>query len=194
MSFLNAQEENPAEQDENNPAIESDWSVFDVPSYERGDNMFGIGFGAIFPVLFVGNNGPIENKVNLGGTISLSYDYFFHPNMSVGAEANVSFSSTIGENMLFQIPVGVRFTYQFVLHPIEIPITMAVGMAPQSYLDDNYFGMYLKPSLGVFWRFNADWSFGLQGTWWWMPQWTADPARSVYGNFVTAALTARYHF
>lgn len=194
LGFLSAQEENIDEGDGSSPSIESDWSAFDVPSYQLGDQMIGLGFGLIFPTLFVGNDGNLENKVNMGGVLYFSYDFFFHPNMAAGIEANFSFSSTIRENMLFQVPFGLRFTYQFAFHPIEIPISVTVGAAPHQYQDDNYFGLFVKPSLGVFWRMNADWSFGLNGTWWWMPEWTSNPAETVYGNFATLTLSARHHF
>jgi hypothetical protein len=195
LNFLGAQEANNEEtEEETEPAIESDWSRFDVPSYESGDMMFGLGLGLTFPVLFTGNNGAIENKVNLGGNGFLAFDYFLHPNMAGGGELNFSFSSTIGENMLFLVPFGARFTYQIALHPIEIPITLAVGMVPQVYLDENYLGLYIKPSLGVYWRFNMDWSFGLNGSWLWLPQWTKNAAETVYGNFITLTIAARYHF
>lgn len=192
-AVLGAQEENPGE-NENDPSIDSDWSVFDTPSYERGDQMVGLGLGMIFPVVFTGNNGTIKNKTNLGGTIFLSYDYFFHANMAAGIEVNFSFNSTLGENMLYMVPMGLRFTYQLVFHPIEIPITLAVGMAPQAYLDENYLGLYLKPSLGAFWRMNSDWSFGLNGAWWWLPQVTKPASETVHGNFATLTISARYHF
>ncbi len=193
LGFLAAQEESPGE-DEDNPSIESDWSVFNAPSYERGDQMFGIGLGVIFPALFRGKEGSLPNKLKIGGTGALSYDYFFTSRFALGGEVNASFNGTVGGNMLYLVPIGVRFTYQLVFHPIEIPIIMAVGLAPHKYLDQNYLGLYLKPSVGVFWRFNSDWSFGLQGAWWWMPEWTKDSSESVYGNFATLTIAARYHF
>lgn len=196
LVFLGAQEENPGENEEGDvPSIESDWSIFDTPSYESGDRMFGIGLGLLFPAVFTdGNNKTINNKINLGGTGILSFDYFLLPNIAVGGEVNFGFTPTISENMLYLVPFGLRFTYQLVFHPIEIPITLAVGMAPHVYTDENYLGFYLKPSLGVFWRFNADWSFGLQGTWWWLPEWSSNPSKSVNGNFATLTISARHHF
>ncbi len=195
LTFLSAQEESPGENEEDGPAIESDWSIFDAPSYESGDQMFGVGLGLVFPVLFSGGNGEkIEHNLSLGGTLLLSFDYFLLPSLSVGIEANGSFNASIGENMLFMGLFGLRVTYQFVFHPIEIPITVAVGLAPQGYLDQNYLGLYVKPSLGVFWRFNADWSFGIHGNWWWLPEWTEDASKTVNGNFVTLSIAARYHF
>jgi hypothetical protein len=195
LAFLGAQEAIPEEDDEeNDPSIESDWSMFDTPSYQSGDQMIGLGLGMVFPIFFTDYNTTIDKKVNPGGTIFMSYDFFFHPSFSVGAEVNFSFNSTLGENMLYLVPMAVRLTYQLVLHPIEIPITVAVGMAPQAYLDENYLGLYIKPSLGAFWRMNADWSFGVHGTWWWLPQWTKISSEDVYGNFITAAISARYHF
>ncbi len=194
LAFLCAQEDNPGADEGEGPAIESDWSMYDVPSYEIGDQMFGIGLGLVFPVLFTSDEGRLANKINLGGTLYLAYDYFFHESMSVGFEANFSFNSTIRENMLFQVPLGLRFTYQLVFHPIEIPITLTAGIVPRQYQDEDHLGFFLKPSLGVYWRFDRDWSFGLQGTWWWMPEVPKDTSKTAYGNFVTLTIGARYHF
>ena len=195
LALLPAQEGDSGDGSEDDgPAIESDWSVFNEPSYERGDKMFSIGLGLIFPVTFKGASGTLKQKVNLGGTGYLAFDYFLFKNFAVGAEVNGSFNSTYGENMLYLVPIGLRFTYQLVFHPIEIPITMAVGMAPQKYLDQNYLGLYLKPTLGVYWRFNSSWSFGVNGAWWWLPQWTKNSAENAYGNFATLTIAARYHF
>jgi hypothetical protein len=196
FGILAAQEEIPGEnEDGNEPSIESDWSVFAVPSYERGDRMFGMGLGLLFPVAFTDeDNKSIKNNVGLGGTGLLSFDYFFTSNMAAGLEVNFSFSSTVSENMLYLVPIGLRFTYQLVFHPIEIPITLAVGMAPHVYMDENILGFYLKPSLGVFYRFNSDWSFGLQGTWWWLPETPKESSELVNGNFATLTIAARYHF
>jgi hypothetical protein len=199
FGILFAQEENPeTHEEENDPAIESDWSVFEAPSYTRGDQMFGIGLGLNFPVLFRSNGKTIDNNFKLGGTGILSYDYFFTSHMAAGIEVNFSFNSTIGENMLYLVPIALRFTYQFNFNlfgqPFEVPLTMGVGFAPQKYLNEDYLGLYLKPSVGTFWRYNSDWSFGLTGNWWFLPQWTKPKSETTYGNFVTLTISARYHF
>jgi hypothetical protein len=68
-----------------------------------------------------------------------------------------------------------------------------VGGAPQKYLEEGSFGLIVTPGASVFWRYNPEWSFGLNGNWWWLPQWPKD-GKDVYGNFLELTLTARYHF
>ncbi|QQO11381.1 hypothetical protein JFL75_11325 [Breznakiella homolactica] len=189
-----AQESDSPGSDDDSGPLESDWSVVQTPMYNRGDQIFGISLGIILPLFFVGDSGTLDNNVSLGGTGTLSYDYFFSSRFAVGGEISGMFSSTLGENMLYIVPIGIRATYQFTLYSFEFPLTLAAGVAPQKYLDRGYFGMYIKPSAGVFWRFNSDWSFGLNTTWWYVPQWTSNKEENVHGNFLTITVGARYHF
>ncbi|WP_010255538.1 TP0733 family outer membrane beta-barrel protein [Treponema primitia] len=171
--------------------IDSDWPDTIPEVYSRGDKIFGISLGALFPLFFVGESGILSNNVNIGGTLALSYNYFFNSHLFFGGELGGMFASTKGENVMFIVPMGLRIGYQFILGHFEAPFALMVGIAPQKYLEEGYFGFFAKPSASLFWRFNSDWSFGLNTAWWWVPQW-AD--RSVYGNFVELTLSARYHF
>jgi hypothetical protein len=99
--------------------------------------------------------------------------------------------------MLYMIPFGLRVGYQFVVNRFEFPLSLMVGAAPQRKLEEGYFGPILKPGASAFWRFNADWSFGLNAAWWFVPQWPKPESgvrHSVYGNFLELTLSARYHF
>jgi hypothetical protein len=174
--------------------IESDWSVLNLSVYDRGDQTFNISLGIIFPTVFFNDGDVINNKIFLGGTGSLSYNYFFNSHFFVGGELSGMFATTKGQNTVFIIPIGVRVGYQFILGRFEFPLVLMIGGAPQKFLDDDYFGLFVKPSASAFFRFNSDWSFGLNTAWWWVPQWTSDPDTTVYGNFLEITLSARYHF
>jgi hypothetical protein len=187
---LPAQEEEEPEE----PPIESEWPDVAPPLYSRGDQTFSISLGAIFPIIFLGRNGKITNNVKIGGTGALAYNYFLTSHIFVGAEVSGMFAPTLGENMLYIVPIGIRAGYQFVLGSFEFPLALMVGMAPQKYLEMGYFGFFMKPSASVYWRFNPSWSFGLNTGWWWVPQWTRDRSRDVHGHFVDLTLSARYHF
>ena len=95
--------------------------------------------------------------------------------------------------MLFIIPFGPRVGYKFVFNRFEFPITLMIGAAPQSYLEKRYFGMIIKGGASGFFRFNADWSFGLNAQWWVLPQ-RPENNKDVVGNFLELSLSARYHF
>ena len=103
------------------------------------------------------------------------------------------FSSTRGGNMVYIIPFGAKVGYQFVFRRFEFPLSLFVGAAPQKYLEKGYFGLVMKPGASVYWRYNPEWSFGLNGVWWFVPQWPKN-GYDVYGNFLELTLSARYHF
>jgi len=179
------------------PPFEIEW-FDDATLYTRGDRTFTISLGMIFPTYF---GGAVENNrhnLSPGGTGSLAFNFFLSPHIFIGGELAGMFAATRGRNMLYIIPFGLRLGYQFVFRRFEFPISVMVGGAPQMYLEDRYFGLIVKPGVAAFWRFNQDWSFGLNATWWFLPQWprtqhgvSHDPA---FANFFVATLSARYHF
>ncbi|MDR3341849.1 MAG: hypothetical protein LBT14_03505 [Treponema sp.] len=175
--------------------IDSDWSDFRPSLYARGDQTFTITLGVVLPMFFLGDAGILDKKAGpVGGTGALSYNYFLGPHLFLGAEVGGMFIQTLGKNMLYIVPFGVRLGYQAVLKRFEFPLSLMVGGAPQKYLEEGYFGLFIKPAASVFFRFNPDWSFGLNAAWWFVPEWTREPAKDVYGNFLELTLSARYHF
>jgi hypothetical protein len=172
--------------------IESDWPDVMPDLYSRGDKIFSISLGPVLPTAFIHESGGLkEGKISVGGSGSLGYAYFFNSHVFLGGELGGMVSVTRAENALFIVPMGLRLGYQFVLGRFEFPLSLLVGFAPQSYLEKKFFGLFIKPSVSAYWRFNPDWSFGLNAAWWWVPQWSS---RTVYGNFLELSITARYHF
>ncbi|MFA6508261.1 MAG: hypothetical protein WCT14_19315 [Treponemataceae bacterium] len=175
--------------------IESDWAGASPTLYNKGDQTFSISLGTMHPLFYLRANGTVTDlKSNLGGAGSLSYSYFLSPHFALGGEFGGMFSSTLGGNMLFILPFGLRATTQIILSPFEFPFSLMVGGASQGYLSTNYFGFIVKPSAGAYWRYNPDWSFGFNATYWWVPQLTASSETTIFGNFLELTLTARYHF
>lgn len=191
-------DENSNGQDQNGEdstlPISSDWSKVKIATYSRGDQTFVIALGPLVPLFYYNSEGIQKTNVNVGGTGYLNYNYFFTPHFSVGGEVGGSFSSTVGANMLYLVPFGIRLGYQFIYNRFEFPLALTIGAANQGYLDKGYFGLILKPSAAVYWRFNPDWSFGLNADWWWLPQWFSDSSQTMYGNFLGITIAARYHF
>ena len=191
----NEQPESPSpESPENpeNPPIDSEWGKYNISVYNRGDKTFTITLGVLIPTLF---NGVDEQGVGLsvGGTGTLAFSYFLTPHLFVGGELSGMFMSTRGKNMLYMIPFGARIGYQFIFRRFEFPFSFMIGGAPTLYLEQKYFGLIMKPGAGVFWRLNPDWSFGLNTSWWFLPQWPKT-GPDAYGNFLELTLSARYHF
>jgi hypothetical protein len=193
LSPMAAQEEDQ-DSDSEDDIMPIEWDTYVPDFYRTGDRTFTISAGLIIPTFFVGKGmeGNSSN-INLGGMGSLGFNYFLNANWFVGAELGGMFAATGGRNMLFIIPFGPRFGYQFVINRFEIPLTLMIGAAPQRYLEKGYFGLIIKPGVSGFYRFNADWSFGLNSQWWILPQSPAN-GKDVVGNFLELSLTARYHF
>jgi hypothetical protein len=195
---LAAQEEDEGEDDEGTapvmpPPIESEWDDYSPNLYAMGDKTFVITLGPVIPLFFTGAVKNNDHGLGVGGTGFLSYNYFLGSHVFLGGELGGLFIGTRGENMLFIIPFGPRFGYQFLAGRFEFPLSVMIGGAGEKYLDKSYFGLIIKPGAAVFWRFNPDWSFGLNGNWWILPQWPKDGNDSV-GNFLEITLSARYHF
>ena len=202
--FLHAQDAETDEEDEDEGGIniESDWSKT-VNPYTRGDQLFCINLGLVQPLFFVEQEeGYLDTNMNLGGLGSLGYIYFLDAHWFLGGELSGMFSSTIDKSMFYIIPIGFRGGYQFIINRFEFPLSLLIGFAPQSYSDRTYFGFFAKPAAGAFFRFNTDWSFGLNTSFWWVPQWTSKTrvfsqrtsAINIHGFFWEFSLGVRYHF
>jgi hypothetical protein len=199
--FLYAQEdwEDDPGYDEGIP-FESDWEDYRPDLYTRGDQTFTISAGVFFPTVFFNQGKQIDHNFNVvGGTGSLAYTYFFGPHFFLGGEIGIKFSSTLAESMIFIFDVGVRTGLQFILRRFEFPLTLVVGVAPQRYLDQDYAGLFVKGGGAVYYRFNPDWSFGMNADWSWYPQWPMEnekpvPSKNVDANMIGVTLSARYHF
>jgi hypothetical protein len=190
---VTAQEEDPdSEREDEIPGI--NWDPYVPDLYRAGDKTFVITVGIIFPTIFTGKGlEGYSSNIGLGGMGSLGFNYFLNSNWFLGGEVGGMFAGTGGKNMVYIIPFGPRVGYQLVFKRFEVPLTLMIGAAPQSYLDKGYFGLIIKPGAAFFFRFNPDWSFGLNTNWWILPQWPAN-GKDVVGNFLDLSLSAKYHF
>jgi len=180
-----------AQEDDN-----SEWDYYYEDTHSKGDQTFIISLGTIIPALFQNDSGTVENKFSppIGGTGSLSYHYYFSPNIFLGGELSGMFAPTLGGNTLFIVPVGVKGGYQFNYNKFEFPVSLTLGVSWHRYLSMSYFGLYMKGGGAAFYRVTNSWSFGLNANWYWLPQWTNVKSESVTGHMIEITLCARYHF
>lgn len=188
-------QEAPAPKEGGALPIESEWTGPSPALYNRGDQTFIINLGTVFPLFLASGNGAsMDANMGIGGAGSLNYNYYFNGSFALGGEFGGMFTATIGQNMFFIMPFGLKLTYQFIAVPFEFPLSLMIGAASQSYLESNYFGLFVKPGVSFYWRYSPDWSFGVNAQYWWVPQWTSDEATTVFGNFLETTISARYHF
>jgi len=183
-------------QEEDEPEIEPDWDVYETDLYSSGDQTFTISLGTVFPVLFRNQGETIVHNFSppVGGAGSLSYNYFLNSSVFVGGEISGMFLPTLSENTAYIIPLGIRAGYQFYFWRFEFPVSITLGVSWHRYLGLGYFGFYMKGGGAAYFRFNHEWSFGLNTNWCFLPEWTDDEKKDVYGNIIELTLSARYHF
>ena len=173
---------------------EIEWDTWVPDLYRTGDKIFNITGGIVIPAFFSGKGlAGNSSNIKLGGTGSVSYTYFFNPHWFLGGELQGMFAGTGGGNMVYIVPFGMYIGYQFVIGRFEFPVRLMTGAAPQKYAEMGYFGWIVKPAVSGFFRYDADWSFGLNAQWWILPQWPKN-GKNVLGNFLEISLSARYHF
>ena len=153
---------------------------------QKGDQFIKIGLMVNIPLH------PAVNKLKVGGAGTLGYMRFLSSNLAVGGDASFSYMTTIGRNVFTCIPLMAKVMYQFTVNKLEFPITLGIGGAFQNYIGESYFGLIIKPEVGVFYRYSPDWSFGANVGWNMMPQWTKDS--SYFGVIMDIGATVRYHF
>jgi hypothetical protein len=135
---------------------------------------------------------PATQQLKVGGSGTLGYMRFLNSNFAIGGDASFAYMTTLGKNIFTCIPLMIKAMYQFTFHKFEFPITLGIGGAFENYIEDSYFGIIIKPELGIFYRHSPDWSFGANIGWNMMPQWTKNS--SYFGVIMDIGVTARYHF
>ncbi|MDR0908490.1 MAG: hypothetical protein LBM77_01875 [Spirochaetaceae bacterium] len=172
-----------AQEDESPPDDEGgsdeNWELPEIGLYSAGDMVLSIGIGASFPIVLEGYDGshlgiPPEGMLHVGFTGGLGFDYFITPEFYAGGELLGAFYGTRAENTLYVLEIIPRAGYQFVISPFEIPLELGLGFYVQTLSNIYYICPILKAGAGFYWRFNTDWSFGLNLNYKWMPQWTRD--------------------
>jgi len=188
---LYAQEGGYQEEDPDDSIPEEEWDEIIIAEYSPGDRNFVVSLGTVIPLFFTGidNN---QHGLSIGWYGSLAFNYFITPRIFFGGELSGMFISTRGGNMLYIVPIGARVGYQYSYKRFEFPVSIMIGVAPQKYLEKGYFGPIVKPGASAFWRYNPEWSFGINGVWWFVPQWPKN-GNNTYGNFFELTLSARYH-
>jgi hypothetical protein len=177
------------------PAPERPESDTTFEPIRKGDQFISFSLG-IGKSLFNFAPGGIVTDTNLklGGTGSVGYSYFINGKIALGAELSFCFNQTIGENLLFYLPVTFKATYEFMYKQIHMPVSLGAGFAFQTHNHNNYFGPILKPEVAVYYQFSHEWSFGILTAWNLIPEWYTDSENNRTGNILDVKAGLRYHF
>ncbi len=153
---------------------------------QKGDQTINIGLAADYAMY--------PRKLGWGGSATLGYNRNLSSTLAVGASMDFNYFRTTGSNIYYMVPIMAKGIFQIAFGRFEIPISVSVGGALESYLDKVYFGPIAKPEIGLFYRYSADWSLGITAGATVTPQIYKDTSQNRTGTAAYAGLTLRYHF
>ena len=153
---------------------------------QKGDQTINIGLAADYALN--------PRKLGWGGSATLGYNRNLSSTLAVGASMDFNYFRTTGSNIYYMVPIMAKGIFQISFGRFEIPISVSVGGALESYLDKVYFGPIAKPEIGLFYRYSADWSLGITAGATVTPQIYKDTSQNRTGTAAYAGLTLRYHF
>ena len=180
---------------------------FRTNSRSLGDKSFAITAGIYIPLFTVllhdwpgggYDAGIYPPKLSAGGSGSLAFSVYLSSNLKLGLQLAGAFSADINRNFLYVVPVTLKGSWEF--HPgprFSIPLHLAAGVSMTTWKTDNFrVDMILRPGVGFYFDWSLEWSFGIDFTYWFIPQTgglAKEHERSI-GNFMDISLTAEYHF
>ena len=171
-----------------------------------GDQAFTISAGVILPLFTVllndnpatGNPAGVTdmNMKKIGGMGSLTYSFYLSANVKLGLQLAGTFNWDINDNLLYMIPISVKGSYEF--HPysrLTIPVHLALGINMTSWKEEFTVDTLIRPGFGVYFDWNIEWSFGMDFTYWFIPQLSSKDERfDSLANFMDINIGAEYHF
>ncbi len=175
------------EANEENPVIVTEDNEPTYMMNQAGEKYLGIKLDLNIPYRPFGN-------LKLGGSGSLGYHQFIFDNVSLGGNVSFAYATTIGGNVFYFVPFMLSAGYQFSLGRFEVPVNLEIGGAIQNYNERTYFGLAVRPEVGLFYRYHTDWSIGVQTGLYILPQWYSNPEYNYTGIIHDVGLSIRYHF
>lgn len=167
-----------------------------LPVYSLGQQCLYISAGLLVPLFFQSFDGDYSRtNLSLGAAGFLQWGIHLDNHWLVGAEFGGMFAKSLQENFLYMLPIMAKGAYIFHLFPFEVPVFLGTGMVIEKYGDKARVDFILKPGFSTVWKYNTSWGFGLNVSYWWVPQpWRDDPDKARMGNFLDVTATAQYNF
>lgn len=165
------------------------------PQFALGDQTLSISAGLFVPLFFLDYQfGAASTHLTVGGTGSLNWMAYVNSWLKVGIEVGGMFAFSPNGNTLLELPITAKASYVFSFYPFEVPVSLGVGMNIVKYIDESTIDLILKPGISGLWAYNANWSFGVNATYWWSMQFSDPASEGRIGNFLEITLCALYHY
>ena len=177
-------------QDKKSPEIEAtDEYVFKIN--QAGDYFLKLNIAAGVPIF--------PNQLKFGMDLNFGAYYFFTSWFGLGGNISFNYNPTIGQKVFYYIPIMAEIFFQLEIWHFEVPIFFGIGGAFEHHSSNFYFGLVMKPEIGLFYRINPEWSVGASFATSIIPQWythTNSQGEHNYnsiGYILNPGISARYH-
>ncbi len=170
---------------------------FEYKLNQKGDMFLQFTMGGSLPLNFPDVKSVFKGtqKLGFGGIFGLSFNYFLSEEFILGGELNFGFNNSIANHVFNYIPIMFFASYQFSKKNWEIPLKAGLGLCVENFIGYHYPGLIGKVQAGVFYRLAPSWSLGLEGAYYFMPQFDKVYTNNIFvGNFAGLSLSLRYHF
>ncbi|MCR4941126.1 MAG: hypothetical protein K5930_13655 [Treponemataceae bacterium] len=186
-SLLCAQTE---ESDQENPASieESEESEvsYDFHVLKEGNSLINVNIALSIPIR--------PEQLKLGGILSIGYSYMITDLISAGGELSFSYNSTIGNNVLYFIPFLGSVGFHPTFGNFELSLSLLLGGVLENYLDRSYFGLAVKPEVGLYYKLFSEWTVGASAGLFILPQWYGDSSKNYTSLIPEARIGVKYIF
>jgi hypothetical protein len=150
-----------------NPEDGKERSVFALEGHQLGDQTLAINAGLMVPLFFQEFDGTYHGtNLTVGGMGELQWSAYVSPNIRIGLDIGGSFARSPNDRTLFLMPITAKAAWVFSLSRFEFPVSLGAGINIVRYREWSHVDFILKPGVGGYWRYDSNWSFGLNLAWW----------------------------
>lgn len=142
-------------------------SVFALQGHQLGDQTLALNAGMMVPLFFQEFDGTYhDTNLTVGGAGELQWSAYVSPSVRVGLDIAGSFARSPNERTLFLMPITVKAAWVLSVSRFEFPFSLAAGISIVRYREWSHIDFIMKPAVGGYWRYDSNWSFGLNLAWW----------------------------
>jgi hypothetical protein len=172
--------------------------------YEMGSQIFTFRAGVLVPTFFYRPNDepPFlafgqEMHMKVGGYGSIRYQGFLTRTLALGGELGYIFAYDDGQDLYTSVPMQAKLTYIPLQGKFEIPLSLGLGFAYNSYAGENkptYMSFLATAEAGFSWYFKEDWGITLSAGLQLIPELYFDshPIDSTLAAFMPITLSISY--
>ncbi len=139
-----------------------------IPTYDKGWQMFSFRAGPVIPSFIYFPHAPSttlsfgDTRLKTGGYGAIRYQGFLSPYVALGGELGYLFDSSLSD-LYTSVPFLAKLTYIPVQGTFEIPLSLGLGFAYNSYRESSYLSFLAEAEVGVSYYFTESWGLSLSG-------------------------------